>query len=212
MKISTTLTFYSPIALAAAQFRFNETDNTFICTKDKGLAAYCAGGDIIIRCANGIGQPGNCNDNLAGYPPYGNNGLAGCYQTTRMSGDAACTKNGLVYPGSGAADSSDTASFPIPSTTAASTPAGTGVPLATGTGSAALPNDQNPMWSNITTTAVTAADGPAYTAGTTMQVSTIAAPSNSASPQVFTGLASSQSSESMSTYWAFIICAVVAFL
>jgi hypothetical protein len=58
--------------------------------------AYCAGDSlsspIIIRCANGVGQPGNCNENTAGYYPYGDVGDSLCYQTSDTSGDAACEK------------------------------------------------------------------------------------------------------------------------
>ncbi|KAK4963980.1 hypothetical protein LTR28_004203, partial [Elasticomyces elasticus] len=45
------------------------TDNngTFSCAIPNG--AYCAGDslitNIILRCTNGTGHPGNCNDNLA---------------------------------------------------------------------------------------------------------------------------------------------------
>merc|ERR1712014_2528 len=60
-------------ALASAQdgYTYNENNGTFTCSVPNG--AFCAGENtnIIIRCTDGVGQPGNCNDNLAGYPPVG---------------------------------------------------------------------------------------------------------------------------------------------
>ncbi|TKX23646.1 hypothetical protein C1H76_4160 [Elsinoe australis] len=221
MKVSSTITILSSIALAAAQFHFNEKDSTFSCTKAQGLAAYCAGGDIIIRCSNGVGHAGNCNDNLAGERPYGNNGLAGCYQTSPSSGDAACTKAGLVYPATGAGDSRLTNPYPIPGSASkvahtaiyklAGT--GTGIPLATGTGSANPNFNQNPTWSNTTT--IVTKPIPAYTAGATLQPTTAAAaatPSASAKTQAYTGSATSQTQTSSSPYWAFALFAVAALL
>ena len=42
----------------------NSTNNAFICPLSAN--AFCAGmsltQNIIIRCTNGVGQPGNCND------------------------------------------------------------------------------------------------------------------------------------------------------
>ncbi|PNS20234.1 hypothetical protein CAC42_5684 [Sphaceloma murrayae] len=222
MKVSSTITIFSSLALAAAQYQFNAKDNTFACTKSTGLAAYCAGGDIIIRCSNGVGHADNCNDNLAGEPPFGNNGLAGCYQTAPSSGDAACTKAGLVYPATGAGDSRLTAPYPIPNTgskvvgTAVYKPSGASAIFPTGTGGV-RPIDQNPTWSNITT--VTVAAGPAYTAGATLTLTPSAATdsassaSSTARPQAYTGsAAASQTQTSSSPYWAFALFAVVALL
>ena len=90
-------------ALASAQVQYNETTGQFTCAKPN--QAYCAGDslstNIIIRCdENAIGHGGNCNDNLAGEPPVGVN-FAPCWQTSETSGDAACSKNCVVYGGSG---------------------------------------------------------------------------------------------------------------
>jgi len=74
------------------------SNGTFYCPVVNGT--YCAGGSIIIRCTNGIGYPGNCNDNLAGEPPLGVN-PASCFQCSTTAGAAACSKNGIVYPTSG---------------------------------------------------------------------------------------------------------------
>ncbi|KAF2222408.1 hypothetical protein BDZ85DRAFT_127587 [Elsinoe ampelina] len=217
MKGLSTIAFFSTIVLATAQFHFNEKDSTFSCTQTSGLAAYCAGGDIIIRCSNGVGSAGNCNDNLAGEYPYGNNGLAGCYQTAPSTGDAACTKAGLVYPATGAGDSRNTDPYPIPGANkvVAPQPVGTGVPLSTGTGSPNANNDQSPAyWSNSTT--VTIKPVPAFTAGATIPVTTApgaASTSMSTSrPQVYTGAAIPQTQPSTKPYWAFAIFAVVALL
>lgn len=90
-------------ALASAQVQYNETTGQYTCAKPG--QAYCAGDslatNIIIRCdENAIGHGGNCNDNLAGEPPLGVN-FAPCWQTSETSGDAACSKNCIVYGGSG---------------------------------------------------------------------------------------------------------------
>lgn len=67
-----------------------EGTNKVSCAKPN--AAYCMGGDIILRCdGNSIGTAGRCSDNVAGYPPAG--GVAECYQSSELAGDAACQKN-----------------------------------------------------------------------------------------------------------------------
>jgi len=96
--------------IAAVQGQVTQQPNgTFTCAIPNG--DYCAGEslstNIIIRCTNGIGQPGNCNDNLAGVPPVGVKPFAPCYQTSDVAGDAACSWNGIAYPDSGSP-------YPIP--------------------------------------------------------------------------------------------------
>merc|ERR1712115_490360 len=90
-------------ALASAQdgYTYNENNGTFTCSVPNG--AYCAGENtnIIIRCTDGVGQPGNCNDNLAGYPPVGVQ-PALCVSCGLGQGIAACSKDGTVYGASGA--------------------------------------------------------------------------------------------------------------
>jgi hypothetical protein len=65
--------------------------NTWTCPIADGV--YCAGDslktNIIIRCTGTVGQPGNCNDNLAGEPPLGVNPTV-CYAPAL--GTAACAK------------------------------------------------------------------------------------------------------------------------
>lgn len=74
-------------------------------------AVYCAGDslktNIIIRCTGLVGQPGNCNDNLAGQPPLGV-GFSLCYAPELHK--AACEKNCIVYGGSGNLNGT----FPLP--------------------------------------------------------------------------------------------------
>lgn len=74
------------------------------CPADHPNGVYCAGNsldtNIIIRCTNGVGQPGNCNDNLAGYFPLGVRDSQ-CYETAKDSGFGACMKNCIVQGSSG---------------------------------------------------------------------------------------------------------------
>lgn len=80
-------------------------NGTFTCAGAAKNANFCAGtslsSNIIIRCTAGVGQPGNCNDNLAGLDPIGVKSNALCYQSTDVAGDAACSFNGTAYPDSG---------------------------------------------------------------------------------------------------------------
>lgn len=76
-------------ALANAQAP-PEGTNKVTCAKPN--ANYCLAGDVIVRCdGNGIGTAGRCSDNVAGYPPQG--GVAECWQSGPLVGDAACQKN-----------------------------------------------------------------------------------------------------------------------
>ncbi|KAF2151107.1 hypothetical protein K461DRAFT_166836 [Myriangium duriaei CBS 260.36] len=200
MKFSSTLAVLSSIALASASFKYDSGTNSFICGQETGLAAYCAGGDIIIRCNNGKGYAGNCNDNLAGEQPIGNNGLAGCYQSSPSSGDAACTKAGLVYPSSGSGAQSGSP-YPIPGTIMPTggmsrnliptgmprnlVPTGTAPAAYLATGASNATNSTPYKWSNSTApTTVTVSPVPVYTAGAP---STTASP---AAPEAYTGAAS----------------------
>ncbi|KAK4228736.1 hypothetical protein QBC38DRAFT_474202 [Podospora fimiseda] len=80
-------------------------NGTWICPSSTPNGVYCAGTsletDIIIRCTNGIGQPGRCGNNLVGQPPVGNIGIARCWSTPSNNGTAACEKNCIVYASSG---------------------------------------------------------------------------------------------------------------
>ncbi|KAF7874229.1 hypothetical protein EAF04_002901 [Stromatinia cepivora] len=112
--------------ITSAQVTYNSTTGTFSCPIANG--AYCAssslGGPIIIRCTNGIGQPGNCDDNLAGYFPYGVN-YSPCWETSDKSGDAACSKNCIVQGGSG----NFNGTFTLPNCTPIPNPSATSTPL-----------------------------------------------------------------------------------
>lgn len=153
MKVTTTLSVMSLAALSAAmpQFSVNQNaTNSFVCAKKTGFAAYCDG-DFIIRCNNGVGVAGNCNDNLANQPPFGDNGLAGCYQSSETAGDAACTKAGLVYPasGSGAVNYNNTMPFPIPGSLA-----GSNVTTSVQAGPASATGDLGAIYQTVWTTSI----------------------------------------------------------
>lgn len=83
------------VAAAAALVSANNPgDVPYSCAKAN--AAYCLGGDIILRCdENSVGTPGRCSDNLSGYPPAG--GVATCWESSKEAGDAACAKNCIVH-------------------------------------------------------------------------------------------------------------------
>ncbi|KAI9055931.1 hypothetical protein LZ554_000866 [Drepanopeziza brunnea f. sp. 'monogermtubi'] len=97
-------TLIAMAAVASAQATFDPVTNKFVCPADKPNGAFCAGDslgtNIIIRCTDGVGQPGNCNDNLAGYFPFGVRSSL-CWQSSATSGIAACSKNCIVQGGSG---------------------------------------------------------------------------------------------------------------
>jgi len=54
-----------------------------------------------VRCNGTVGIPSNCNVDLSQRPPVGLSSSP-CVQTNATSGDAACSKNGILYPASGA--------------------------------------------------------------------------------------------------------------
>lgn len=115
MKSFTTLAFAASIALSAAQASLcvlvhlcllialtihcsNVSTGTYICEIPD--ASYCAGDslntNIIIRCNGIYGHPVNCDDNLAYQYPEGVS-WSPCYQTSKNSGDATCSKNCIIY-------------------------------------------------------------------------------------------------------------------
>lgn len=125
-------------AVAYGQATFNSTTGEFTCAIPNGV--YCAGSsltsNIIIRCSNGVGQPGNCNDNLAGVPPVGVKTSALCYQTSDTAGDGACSYNGVAYPDNGnpftiGASSSTSTSCSTSTSTTVSTSCSTSTTLST---------------------------------------------------------------------------------
>ncbi|KAF1351032.1 hypothetical protein BDV97DRAFT_368711 [Delphinella strobiligena] len=133
----------SAAALCAAQDPSVITvhpDGSYTCTVQN--AAYCAGtsldSNLIIRCVNGSGQVGNCDDNLAGEAPDGVN-FSPCWQSSPTAGDAACSKNGTVYPDSGSdAIYNCTAPFPVPGSVVTSAGSASGTTTST-------------FWSTLTT-------------------------------------------------------------
>ncbi|KAL6880826.1 hypothetical protein J3F83DRAFT_5326 [Trichoderma novae-zelandiae] len=97
-----------------------EGTNKVSCAKPN--SAYCLAGDIIIRCdGNSVGTAGRCSDNVAGYPPLG--GVAECWESSKLAGDAACQKNCVVYaqPSFTLAASECTPSFTASATAAPTT-------------------------------------------------------------------------------------------
>ncbi|KAK3116060.1 hypothetical protein LTR53_003950 [Teratosphaeriaceae sp. CCFEE 6253] len=70
------------------------------------------------------------NDNLAGYPPLGVN-YAPCWTCGANSSRSACSKNGIVYPSSGA--ELGTAQFSVNDTSVCNAPPPAGPPYANGT-------------------------------------------------------------------------------
>lgn len=83
-------------AFTSAQVTYNATTGKFICPANAPNGNFCASSNnqetnIIIRCTNGVGQPGNCNDNLAGRPPTGVR-YSPCFETNNLVGDAACSR------------------------------------------------------------------------------------------------------------------------
>ncbi|ELR02858.1 hypothetical protein GMDG_05791 [Pseudogymnoascus destructans 20631-21] len=101
MKLSTALLISASAALSSATGPdYNPETGKWTCHVPD--AVYCAGDslktNIIIRCTGLVGQPGNCNDNLAGEPPLGVQPTL-CYAPHLHS--AACVKNCIVYGGSG---------------------------------------------------------------------------------------------------------------
>ncbi|OBT99851.1 hypothetical protein VE01_02241 [Pseudogymnoascus verrucosus] len=110
MKLSTALLISASAALTSATGPdYDPATGKWTCHVPD--AVYCAGDslktNIIIRCTGLVGQPGNCNDNLAGEPPVGVQPTL-CYAPQLHS--AACVKNCIVYGGSGNLDGT----FPLP--------------------------------------------------------------------------------------------------
>jgi len=136
-------------------FFSNETTGTFSCPVANG--DYCAGDslstNIIIRCINGTGFPGNCDDNLDGEFPQGDS-FSPCWAKSPSSGIAACSKNCVVYGGSG---DLDTFTLPncVPSVTATTITA-TATGTATASGST-IWNSSN--GTSVTTTTLVASSG-----------------------------------------------------
>lgn len=126
MKSFTTIVAFAASAtIVRAQAVFNQSTGQFSCSIPNGN--FCASdslqASIIIRCTNGVGYAGNCNDDEAGEPPLGVN-YAPCWQSSPTAGNAACMKNCIVHPDAGgrfslaSCSATPISSFvPVPTTT-----------------------------------------------------------------------------------------------
>lgn len=85
-------------------------NGTYTCALSSG--SYCASSsltsNLIIRCNDYIGTVSNCDTRLASKAPSGEQ-YSPCWQTSVIAGNAACTKNGIVYP-----DGNNTTPYPVP--------------------------------------------------------------------------------------------------
>ncbi|ROV96792.1 hypothetical protein VMCG_07848 [Cytospora schulzeri] len=139
---SITILLTASAGLVTAQLQYNETSNQFTCAKAD--QAYCVSdslqSSIIVRCdENAVGTAGNCDDNLDGEPPQGLQ-FSPCWQTSNTTGDAACSKNCVVYGGSGNYDGTFTlpADECTPTYTATSSTASSSAIAITGSASGTL--------------------------------------------------------------------------
>ncbi|KAK3988654.1 hypothetical protein QBC44DRAFT_99442 [Cladorrhinum sp. PSN332] len=104
MKAFILATFLAAVVTATDTVEY--VDGQFVCPKDAPNGVFCAGTsletDIIIRCTNGIGQPGRCSNNLVGQPPVGTGiVISRCWASPSNNATAACEKNCIVYGSSG---------------------------------------------------------------------------------------------------------------
>lgn len=85
-------------------------NGTYTCALENG--AYCVSASLesnmIIRCTNGIGYASNCDERLADKAPLGSS-YSPCWQASSRSGNAQCSKNGIIYP-----DGNNTTPYPVP--------------------------------------------------------------------------------------------------
>ncbi|KAI4725962.1 hypothetical protein E4T49_06279 [Aureobasidium sp. EXF-10728] len=96
-------------AFSAAQV-INNGNGTYTCALPSG--AYCVSSSLesnmIIRCTNGIGHASSCDERLADKTPLGSS-YSPCWQVSSRSGNAQCSKNGIIYP-----DGNNTTPYPVP--------------------------------------------------------------------------------------------------
>ncbi|KAH0191161.1 hypothetical protein KCV03_g6428, partial [Aureobasidium melanogenum] len=108
MKATSSL-FLATAALSTAQVIKNG-NGTYTCALPSG--AYCVSSSLesnmIIRCSNGIGYASSCDDRLADKTPLGSS-YSPCWQASARSGNAQCSKNGIIYP-----DGNNTTPYPVP--------------------------------------------------------------------------------------------------
>lgn len=102
------------LVLATAAFSTAQVirngNGTYTCALENG--AYCVSASLesnmIIRCTNGIGYASNCDERLADKAPLGSS-YSPCWQVSPRSGNAQCSKNGIIYP-----DGNNTTPYPVP--------------------------------------------------------------------------------------------------
>ncbi|KAG9680606.1 hypothetical protein KCU95_g12139, partial [Aureobasidium melanogenum] len=109
MKATSSVLLLATAALSTAQVIKNG-NGTYTCALPSG--AYCVSSSLesnmIIRCTNGIGYASNCDDRLAEKAPLGSS-YSPCWQASPRSGNAQCSKNGIIYP-----DGNNTTPYPVP--------------------------------------------------------------------------------------------------
>ncbi|KAI5242217.1 hypothetical protein E4T43_04962 [Aureobasidium subglaciale] len=85
-------------------------NGTYTCALSSGT--YCTStsleSNMIIRCNDGIGYASSCDERLADKAPLGSS-YSPCWQTSARSGNAQCSKNGMIYP-----DGNNTTPYPVP--------------------------------------------------------------------------------------------------
>jgi hypothetical protein len=108
MKATLGLLFASA-ALSTAQVIKNG-NGTYTCALESGT--YCVSASLessmIIRCNNGVGYTSNCDERLADKAPL-DTSYSPCWQASPRSGNAQCSKNGIIYP-----DGNNTTPYPVP--------------------------------------------------------------------------------------------------
>jgi hypothetical protein len=148
-------------------------NGTYTCALPSG--AYCVStsleSNMIIRCTNGIGYASNCDERLADKAPLGSS-YSPCWQASPRSGNAQCSKNGIIYP-----DGNNTTPYPVPNyqkisasissaatatteaskwpyvanfTTSTTTSTSTNTHTTTGAPQAAYANSSSPYYNNAT--------------------------------------------------------------
>jgi len=151
-----TIVALATVATASAQLTFDNGE--FKCLGSAAGKNFCGGDslqtNIIIRCSGETGQPGNCNDNLAGIPPVGVKSFAPCYQTSNTTGDAACSFNGIAYPDTGN-------SFPIPGASSSSSSSSAAPTYGASTSSAPVYTSSAPVYTS--SAPVYTSSAPVYT-------------------------------------------------
>ncbi|THV96243.1 hypothetical protein D6D27_02797 [Aureobasidium pullulans] len=157
-------------ALSTAQIIKNG-NGTYTCALPSG--AYCVSASLesnmIIRCNNGIGYASSCDDRLYDKAPLGSS-YSPCWQASARSGNAQCSKNGMIYP-----DGNNTTPYPVPNYQT----------ISASISSAATATTQATKWpyvANFTTSTTTSTSTNTHT--TTVYLSAIGygAYSNSSSP------------------------------